>query len=122
MVSWKPKREGAKAFCHASNPEQRETADKFGKEHDDQKLYSIAEAHQPRQDEHKSNADKQGYCIPPNRKVEPLLWSAPQLKNHIHINPNDTINPEQDIVPTGTYTMTLRQNEETRGPACECVQ
>ncbi|DBA95161.1 TPA: hypothetical protein ACH3X1_015714 [Trebouxia sp. C0004] len=38
------------------------------------------------------------------RTGKPLAYK-PQLRQYIHIDPNNTINPDQDIVANGTYTL-----------------
>ncbi len=58
-----------------------------------------------RQDAHKANLDKQGTWVERERRFKKPLAYRPQLRQYIHIDPNNTINPDQDIVTDGTYTL-----------------
>jgi len=49
--------------------------------------------------------DKQGTWVERERRTKKPLAYRPQLRHYIHINPNDTINPDQDIITNGTYTL-----------------
>ena len=50
------------------------------------------------QDDHKSNIERQGHWIPASERIKRPLWHSPGIRKCIHINPENTINPDQDIV------------------------
>ena len=58
-----------------------------------------------KQDAHKSNLDKQGTRVKRERKTNKPLAYRPHLRQYIHIDPSDTLNPDQDIVTNGTYIL-----------------
>ena len=68
-----------------------------------------------RQDAHKSNLDKQGTWVERERRTKKPLACRPQLRQYIHIDPNDTINPDQDIVTDGMYTLGPVTNVMSKG-------
>ena len=59
-VTWAPKWECATAFCQPSYPDQVNMASNFDRTMN-RELPKDAATTQERQDEHKSNADRQGY-------------------------------------------------------------
>ncbi|KAL3151106.1 hypothetical protein ABBQ38_012973 [Trebouxia sp. C0009 RCD-2024] len=59
----------------------------------------------------KTNVDRQGYWPALQDKETSALLLEPGLANEIHIHTLDTVNPDQDIVATGAYTMTMRHDQ-----------
>ena len=115
LVSWEPKWECARAFCHKSNPEQCKMADDYDRTHDI--TQPPTRSHHKRQDEHKSNSERQGHWLPQGKKIKQPFWHDPSLKQHIHIHPNDSIKLDQDITPPGKFTLAIREEAETsEGP------
>ena len=49
-----------------------------------------------------------------HRTEKPLAYK-PQLRQYIHINPDNIINPDQDIVANGTYTLGPVTNSVSKG-------
>lgn len=57
--------------------------------------------------------DRQGYWIPREDRTKQPLWYRPQLRQYLHIDAADTINPDQDIYSNGTYAMRIRIASDT---------
>ena len=53
----------------------------------------------------KSNTDKQGYQMPVHDKETSAFLYEPSLARLITIDPNDTVNPDQDIKPMFKYVI-----------------
>ena len=116
LVFWKPKREFANNFAYSSNPTQARMAQAYEQEKATQPALKLAATTSQRQDTGKTNLDRQGQWVPDEVKPERTLWCKPKLKQLIHINPEDTVNPDQDIVPTGRYTTGLTVNSSIAPP------
>jgi len=70
-----------------------------------------------RQDAHKSNLDKQGTWVEREHRNKKPLEYRPQLRQCIHLDPNDTNNPDQAIVTDGTYMLgTVTNAMSKEGP------
>ena len=105
LVFWKPKWEYAENFAHASNPTQARMAQAYKQEKATHPALKLAATTSRRQDTGKTNLDRQGQWVPEKLKPVRTLWCKPGLKRLIHIDPEGTVNPDQDIVPTGGYTI-----------------
>ena len=101
MITWEPKREAADSFCHPDHPEQVELAAVFAKDCDEHTI-NLARDNHKRQDAHKANLDKQATWVNREHRTEKPVAYKSQLRQYIHAN---TINPDQDIVANGTYTL-----------------
>ena len=116
LVSWEAKWELAAAFCHPDHTDQVQMARNFDKTHEDMQPIDHTKSYEP-QDSHKSNMDKQGHWIPLALKPQRPMQQDPYLKEYIDIDPNNTINPDQDIRATGCYRLGLRETGPTEeGP------
>lgn len=70
-----------------------------------------------RLDKDKTNINRQGYWTPAHKRVKEPLWYEPHLQRLIHIDPSNTINPDQDVIETGQYMVGLRSGIDTaEGP------
>ena len=107
LVFWKPKWEYANNFAHSDNPTQERMAQAYEQEKATQPALKLAATTSRRQDTGKTNLDRQGQWVSDELRPERRLWCKPGLKRLIHIDPEDTVNPDQDIVPTGRYTTGL---------------
>ena len=105
LVTWEAKWEVADSFCHPDHPEQVKLAAEFAEYCDELDTINLARDNHRRQDAHKSNLEKQGTWVNRERRTKKPLAYKPQLRQYIHINPNNTINPDQDIVANRTYTL-----------------
>ena len=112
-VTWEPKWELADSFCHADNPEQIRLAAEFAQECSELGTIHMAKDNHVRQDAHKTNIEKQGSWVRRECRTKRPLSYQPQLRKYIHINAADTINPDQDIVTDGAYTLGLADAEMT---------
>ena len=114
LVTWEPKWEAADSFCHADHPEQIALAAEFAAECDGLDTIKMARKNHRRQDAHKSNLEKQGTWVERERRTQIPLAYKTIRRRYIHIDPNDTINPDQDIITDGTYTLGPVTNTMTK--------
>ena len=124
LVTWEPRWECAGAFCHPNNPDQVEMAANFDKLCQDSMLTAVdnVELHK-RRDDHKSTIERQGHWIPASARIKRPLWHSPGIRKCIHINPEGTITPDQDIVATGAFTLGRHQGKDTlEGPLVNRIQ
>ena len=105
MVTWEAKWKAAVSFCHPNHPEQVKLAAEFAEDRDELDTINLASDNHRRQDAHTSNLDKQGTWVKREGRTEKPLAYKPQLRQYIHINPDNTINPDQDTVANGTSTL-----------------
>ena len=116
LIFWKPKWECAENFTHPSNPSQTRMAEAFEEEKASRPALKLTAATSRRQDTGRTNLDRQGQWVPEEFRPERTLWYRPGLRKHIHIDPDNTINPDHDIVPTGQYTIGLKSCQGTTTP------
>ncbi|KAL3162718.1 hypothetical protein ABBQ38_008610 [Trebouxia sp. C0009 RCD-2024] len=105
-ASWEPIREPAKT---ANIPQGMMEA--FEDARRNAGCMNLAKDNQSRMDLQKTNLDRQGYWPALQDKETSALLLEPGLANRIHINTLDTVNPDQDIVATGAYTITMRHDQ-----------
>ena len=114
LVTWEPKWELAESFCHSDHPQQTALAAEFTHGCDDPDTIHMARDDHRRQDAHKSNLERQGTWVQREHRTRHPLAYRPQLRQYIHIDPNDTINPDQDIVTQGEHSLGLVDNLVTQ--------
>ena len=94
-------------FVHSNNSTQARMAQAYEQEKATQPAFKLAATTSWRQDTAKTNLDRQGEWVADGLRPERTLWCKQGLKRFIHIDPEDTISANQDIVPTGSYTTGL---------------
>ncbi len=65
-----------------------------------------------RPDQGKSNMDKQGFQMPIHDKETSAFLHEPSLARLITIEPNDTVNPDQDIKPMFKYVIPMSWKDQ----------
>jgi len=63
-------------------------------------------------DQGKSNLDEQGFQLPILDKETSAFLHEPSLARLITIEPNDTVNPDQDIKPMFTYVISMSWKDQ----------
>ena len=101
-ASWQPVREPAET---ANIPMGMKEA--FDDARQKAGCINLAKDNHVRLDQHKTNLDRQGYWPALQDKETSALLLEPGLAKSIHINTLETVNPDQDIVATGTYTISM---------------
>ncbi len=91
-AAWQPIREPAQNV-------PREVMEDFEAKKAGLKPLKLARDNCARPDQAKSNMDKQGYQTPVQDKEVSAFLHEPSLARFITIDPNDTVNPDQDIKP-----------------------
>ena len=105
-ASWEPVREPADT---ANIPQGMKEA--FDDARRKAGCINLAKDNQGRMDLQKTNLNRQGYWPALQDKETSALLLEPGLAKRIHINTLDTVNPDQDIVATGAYTITMRHDQ-----------
>ncbi len=105
-ASWEPVREPAANIPQAMKEAFDDDRQKAG-------CINLAKDNQSRMDLQKSNLDRQGHWPTLQDKGTSALLLEPRLTRRIHINTLDTVNPDQDIMATGAYTMSMRHEQYT---------
>ncbi len=72
------------------------------------KPVKLAKDNRARPDQGKSKMDKQGCQMPIHNKETSAFLHEPSLARSITIDPNDTVNPDQDIKPMFKYVISMR--------------
>ena len=72
------------------------------------KPVKLAKDNRARPDQDMSNMDKQGFQMPIHDKETSAFLHEPSLARLITIDPNDTVNPDQDINPKYIISMSWK--------------
>ena len=76
------------------------------------KPLKLAKDNRARPDQSKSNMDKQGFQMPIHDKETSAFLHEPSLARLITIDPNDTVNPDQDIKPMFKYVISMSWKDQ----------
>jgi hypothetical protein len=99
-ATWEPIREAAQNV-------PKEVIEDFEARKAGLKPLKLARDNRARPDQDKSNMDKQGYWTPIQDKEVSTFLHEPSLARFITIDPNDTVNPDQDIKPMFKYVISM---------------
>ncbi|KAL3132222.1 hypothetical protein ABBQ32_008811 [Trebouxia sp. C0010 RCD-2024] len=113
LVFWKP---NGSAQRSSSSLSQACMAEAFEEERHPEPALQLVAATSRRQDTGRTNLDRQGQWVPEAFRPDRTLWYKPGLRKHIHIDPDNTINPDHDMVPTGQYTIGMQNCQGTTPP------
>jgi hypothetical protein len=97
-ATWAPIREPAQNVL-------KEVMEDFAAKKAGLKPLELARDNRARPDQGRSNMDKQGYQMPVHDKEMSAFLHEPSLARLISVEPNDTVNPDQDIKPMFKYGM-----------------
>ena len=122
LILWKPRWECADNFAHSSNTAQARMAQAYEQAKASQPALKLAATTSRQQHTGKTNLDRQGQLVSDELKPERTLWCQPGLKRLIHIDPEDTGNPDQDIVSTGRYTTGMTSQSQVAPPVSPLVK
>jgi len=76
------------------------------------KPLKLAKDNRAKPDQSKSNMDKQGFQMPIHDKETSAFLREPSSARLISIEPNDTINPDQDIKPMFKYVISMSWKDQ----------
>jgi len=115
-ATWEPIREPAQNV-------PKEVMEDFEARKAGLKPLKLARDNHARPDQGKSNMDKQGFQMPIHDKETSAFLHEPSLARLITIDPNDTVNPDQDIKPMIKYVISLswRGHWLSHGAPCGVV-
>ena len=104
-ATWEPIREPAQNV-------PKEVMEDFEARKAGLKPLKLAKDNRARPDQGKSNMDKQGFQMPIHDKETSAFLHEPSLARLITIEPNDTVNPDQDIKPMFKYVISMSWKDQ----------
>ena len=104
-ATWEPIREPAQNV-------PKEVMEDFEARKAGLKPLKLVKDNRARPDQGKSNMDKQGFQMPIHDKETSAFLHEPSLARLITIEPNDTVNPDQDIKPMFKYVISMSWKDQ----------
>ncbi len=104
-ATWEPIREPAQNVS-------KEVMEDFEARKAGLKPLKLAKDIRARPDQNMSNMDKQGFQMPIHDKETSAFLQEPSLARLITIEPNDTVNPDQDIKPMFKYVISMSWKDQ----------